>query len=342
VIAAVARFLALGELAAVILLACVLVGRRTVVRAVETRRERLLARYDADVLDLVCGDGGEEPAVLATVVGAAEREAVGELMTRYAGTVKAASRARLTAFVEEHGYVDGSVRELRRHAEWRRGRAAKTLGDLASSRATPELRRVALEDGSGRVRTAAVRALGRVGGEDGAEAVLEAWVTARVPAGIAAQSLLDVGAAAAGPLLAAAGDARPRVREMACRALGHAGADGSPEVVRELALRAVDDVDAGVREAACSALATAGSDDAAFALASAMSDESADVRRAACEAAARLRISDLQAVAAALTHDADARVARAAASAVEAVRPLHALALPFGREAVADRTWGAR
>jgi HEAT repeat protein len=333
--------LAVGELVAVFLLIVAVIGRREAVDIAEARRDRRAARYEDAVLELVCADGDAAPAALTGLRDTADHAAVSRMLTDYAGSVTGTARARLTVFFEESGYVDAAIGDLSRRSEWRRGRAARTLADLASPRAVGPLGRAAVSDRSARVRAAAVRALGRIGGEESADAILAAWVGGRVQSGIAAQALLDVGTPAAATLLVAAGDARSGVRAIACRALGHVGADGRPDVVMQLAARAVDDGDAAVREAACEALGLAGSDDAAFALASAMGDANAGVRRAACDAAARLRISDLQTIASGLTRDSDPRVGRAAARAVAAVRPVPALALPFGREALADRDWRA-
>jgi HEAT repeat protein len=342
VIGAVVRALAVGELVGIVLMALVLVARRLLLRITEGRQRRRLAPYEEAVLELLCADASEGAApALAPLAARSADAAVGRVLAVYAASVKGSARDRLTAFAERTGYVDAALRELTRWSDWRRGRAALTLGDLGSAAAVAPLREAAVSDGSARVRSAAVRALGQIGGAAAAESVLEAWLRARVPSGVAAQALLDIGAPAAPALLAAARDGRSGVRATACRSLGHIGVDGRPDVVMRLAALAVDDEDAGVRAAACGAIGAAGSDDAAFALASAMSDASPVVRAAACDAAARLQIADLQQIAARLTHDPEPRVARSAARAVAAVRPVAVRAMPFGREALADREWRA-
>ena len=339
-IAAAVRALAAAELVAVVLLAVAVAARRWMAGLAEARQDWRLAPHEEAVLELLCADGdGREPVDPLQAPGG--RAAAARLLAGYAGSVKGTARARLTAFFERAGYVDAAIAELGRWSEWRRGRAARTLGDIGSPQAVAALCAAADADPGPRVRAAAVRALGRIGGGEAADGVLHAWLAGRVPSGIAAQALLDIGAPAAPALLAAAADGGPGVRATACRALAHAGVDGRPDVVLHLATVAIEDADAPVRAAACTALAAAGSDDAAFALASAMDDADPAVRAAACDAAAGLGIPDLQEIAAGLARDPDPQVARAAARAMAAVRPAAAAALPFGREALAERAWRA-
>jgi HEAT repeat protein len=341
VIANAVKLLAGGQLGAVLLVAVIMIGRRLHAARAEERERALIERFRDDVVELVCqADGDAPPPSLTGLCRPDERAAIATLMAEYAGTVKGGSRARLSAFADAHGYVAASAAELSARREWRRGRAARTLGDFGSGGAAPALRRALERERSGDVRAAAGRALGQIGGAEAAAAVLDGWAGGRLAAGVAAQSLLDMGADAVPALLRACGNADAAVRATACRTLGHAGAGGRADVVVELAACAIGDDDPTVREAACDALGLVGGDDAAFALAEALGDAAAGVRRAACDAAARLRIADLQLIAHDLMDDPAADVARAATRAVAAIDPEQAGSSAFGVEAWAELRWG--
>jgi HEAT repeat protein len=335
------QILAAVQLVAIAGVAAVLIGRRLQAARSERRRDALLERFRDAVIEFTCTEDAEPPALLRALRTGEVREAVGTLLTEHAGWVKGDARRRLTAFMVEQRYVDASVAELRAHRDWRRGQAAKTLGDFGSDLAVEALLRALRDDPSPRVRAAAGRALGRIGDARAAEPVLAAWEAGRLPAGIAAQSLLDVGPPALPALVGACSTATTGVRAMACRAIGHVGFADRDQVLDLLGQRAIADPAAEVRGAACTALGQIGGDESAFVLAGAMGDTHAHVRQAASDAVARLRIAELEPLTRRLMDDPEPEVARAAARAVVVLAGREtADGNPFAVEAAAELEWG--
>jgi HEAT repeat protein len=259
-------------------------------------------------VEFVGMDDERPPQPLLGLRTAEQREAVGELLAQYTGTVRGESRRRVAAFVSEHGYADAAAGDLGARRAWRRGTAAKTLGDFGVARSTGDLSDALTSDSSVQVRVAAARALGRVGDRSAAADLIAACGRGLVPAGVAAQALLDI------------------------------GSDALPWLLGALEAVATTDPDVGARVAACEALGRVGGHEAALAIAAATGDGAAAVRRAACDAASRLMATETAGAVQRALNDRSAEVQRSAARA--AVLLGLAGDSPFLAEAEAELAWG--
>jgi hypothetical protein len=97
----------------------VLTWRRIALARADSRRDLLLARYRQAVVEFVGMDDEQPPQPLLGLRTAEQREAVGELLAQYTGTVRGESRRRVAAFVSEHGYADAAVVDLGARRAWR-------------------------------------------------------------------------------------------------------------------------------------------------------------------------------------------------------------------------------
>jgi hypothetical protein len=318
VIVALVAALALLQVLAIALTALVLVVRRIAMAMAERRRARLLDRYSEAVLELVAGEG-EVPGELRAVRRAEEREAVGELMNRYTDVVRGDARERTASFAADRGYVSAAARDLGSAFEWRRGLAAKALGDYGAGAGARPLEDALLDDRSEQVRLVAARALGRVGADDACPALISSCREGGVPPAVAAQALLDIGGPAVPWLAGATTHPDPEVRAVACRVLGLNGVGGDADAMHALHDAAVTDPEPMVRALACRAVGAVGDSGSAVVLAAAMTDADDGVRGAACDAAKELGAADLGAVLERLIDDPAPEVARSAARAAAAM-----------------------
>ena len=284
-------------------------------------------------------DEEHPPAELRELRTTEQREAVSTLLAQYTSEVKGDPRRRVAQFADHQGYASAAVADLRAVRAWRRGTAAKTLGDFAVPSAAGDLADLLSGDRSPVVRATSARALGRAGGAAAAADLVAACGQA-VPAGVAAQALLDIGPESMPWVLGALSSPRPAVREMACRVIGLTGASGEWDVVSPLEQAATGDGSVAVRVAACEALGRVGGREAALAVVGATSDGEAVVRRAACDAATRLAAPELAGAVRRALDDRAPEVRRSAARAavvlgVAALRPNE-----FRQEAEAEMAWG--
>jgi HEAT repeat protein len=337
------ELLAASQLAVIGALAVVLTCRRIAIARAGRHRRLLLDRYRDAVVEFVGLDDDEPPASLTGLRTAEQRSAVGELLAEYTGTVRGESRSRVAAFVTEHGYAAAAERDLRARRSWRRGTAAKTLGDFGVVASVDELADALRLDASPQVRVSAARAIGRVGEAQATADLISACAMGSVPAGIVAQALLDIGEEALPWLLGAIGSPEQRVRLVACRVVGLMGVGAAEaEVVAALDTAATTDPDVAVRGAACHALGRVGGLDAALAVAASTADPEASVRRAACDAAARLAAPETAAAVTRALDDSDPEVRRAAARAAVLLGVADGSGSPFLEEAEAELAWGWR
>jgi len=341
VIAAV-ELLAAAQLAVISILAVALTWRRAAIAGAERRRRVLLDRYRDAVVEFVGLDDDSPPEVLTGLRSFEQRSAVGELLAEYTGTVRGEPRARVAAFVTDHGYAGAAARDLRARRRWRRGTAAKTLGDFGVVASAGELADALRLDASFEVRVAVARALGRVGDAGATPDLIAACADGSVPAGIVAQALLDIGERSLPWLLGAVASPEPRVRQVACGVIGLIGVGPEAEVVASLESAATGDEQVAVRVAACEALGRVGGREAALAVAAATADADPDVRRAACDAAARLAAPETAAAVARALGDSAPEVRRAAARAAVLLGVEGESGSPFVAEAEAELAWGWR
>ena len=283
--------------AAILLLIVGLVARRSLDARSEQREQETYDRLRPHVVAWL-GDPHASPGPeLLGATDAASRDVLSKLLSRYGSMLRGEARERLIAFVAEQGYVEASVRDLRSLRSWKRGRAARALGDFGSARAVRHLSLVVVRDNDRFVRLAATRALGRIDDYKSAAALLMLLPTERVPAGVVAQSLLDLGIHGFGALVSGCDDEDDVTRRTACRLVGLIGAGASPDSMRAahevLQRRAAADRDAGVRSAALGALAALGDTRSEDVVREALRDEDASVRQAAAATAHALFLREV-------------------------------------------------
>ena len=278
-----------------------LVGGLVVRRLLDARRERREQALADELRPLVVewlGDPDAPPDErLVGATDARSRDVISRLLARYGSMLRGESRDRIIEFVAEQGYVEASVADLRSIRPWRRGRAARALGDFGSARAVRHLSLLVINDRDRFVRLAATRALGRIDDYKSAAALLMLLPTGRVPVGVVAQSLLDLGLHAFGALVSGCDDEDAATRRTACRLVGLIGTGASPDAQRRahdvLRRRSTADADPQVRAIALAALAKLGDTRSEDVVRAALTDDEALVRKAAAAAAHALYLREV-------------------------------------------------
>jgi HEAT repeat protein len=290
----------------------VVLALRRVKLAAETRRhERTAARLRPLVLAFVDGDA-ELPDELTEY----EREVVADVLGGYGRLVRGPSRARITAYFEEHGLVEHELAALAHHrAAWRRAAAAYRLGDIGSEAAAAGLI-AALDDESRDVRTAAARSLGKLAAPDAVGPLLTAYVRDSVPTAVVGWVLIQIGAPALPRLRHALDADEPAHRAAATMMVGLIGDAGDGARV-EHGLR---DTSFEVRAEAARALGRLGGARSVHELVMALDDRVPAVRAAAATSLGRLNAHALDPLLEIAQED-HFDVARAAAQAAVAIDP---------------------
>jgi hypothetical protein len=281
----------------IVALVLVLVTRRVLIGREEAREQALFEELRPLVVGWLGDPDEPPPAELTRPMDRRRRDVMSKLLARYGSMLRGEARERLIAYVAAQGFVEDTVRELRSVRAWRRGRAARALGDFGSARAVRHLSLVVINDRDPAVRLAATRALGRIDDYKSAAALLMVLPTGRVPAGVVAQSLLDLGQMGLRALIAATRDEDELAREVACRLIGLIGTGSSADGLRAasdaLRDRAERDAEPAVRAAALESLARIGDTLALEVVRDALTAPERDVRRAATEAARGLILREL-------------------------------------------------
>jgi hypothetical protein len=282
-----------------LLLAGLLVSRAFEALA-ERRRGRLVARYQPIVHALLSAGESASGAASLTRIPARHQALVGELLLAVLRPTRGAVMPSVLAAANALALPQRWAREVRDRRWWVRARGVRALAAVQHDTAL-ETAVEALDDAHEEVRAAAVDALGRIGDARGVTVLIRRLhddtrhQRARVvdalkllgPAIVPAlteyaqtrpdhvASTIDVlgmiGATAAiDDFLGWSGDADPRVRAAAMRALGSIGLDDRSFYY---ALRGLEDVDAGVRAMAARALGRSGRGAAAGYLGPRLTDE---------------------------------------------------------------------
>ncbi len=289
----------------------VLVGRRVSLASREVERAELRARLIPVALELVDGEG-----VPSGKLSRREEEALADALGELSKLVRGDARARIAGFFAGSASLRHQLAALSSRRSWKRATAASRLGDMGSPTARPALRD-ALRDPERDVRAAAARSLGLVGDAESAGEIVEQLADGRLPRGLAAHALLQIGPAALPRLRELTGHPDEHVRAVVLKLLGHAG-DSSDAARAEQAL--VDPA-AGVRAAAAEALGRIGTAASARRLRVALGDRIGFVAAAAAEALGQLVDREAGPALAALARGGGYDVARAAAQALGRIDP---------------------
>jgi HEAT repeat protein len=260
--------------------------------------------------------GAEPPPHL----GEEERQALADLLGRYARAIRGPTHDRIVDYFEREGTV---ARELEvmsgARAGWRRAMAAFRLGDIGPASAAPALA-AALKDPDRDVRIAAARSIGRLRAPEVAEDLLAAGVDRQVPPALVRWALLQIGAPALPRLLPGLSADDERVRSGAVQLIGLLGGPSEAGQIEER----LRDTSAMVRAQAARALGRIGGGRNLPALREAAWDRIPTVRVAAAEALGQLRDRDSVAELAVRAVGDQFEVARACAQAVAAIDPAEA------------------
>ena len=257
--------------AASFFLVLLIAGRRLVFVHEDERRGRLEERLRPVALALVSGEELDGRALTDQ-----DAAIVASMLARYARQLAGSARENVAAFFERHGYVDSEASRLRDRRDWRRARAAYTLGDMGSQRAVEPLLR-SLGDESRAVRAAAGRSLGRLQAVEAVAPLVAALVERRVPRAVAGHALLSVGPSSLPRLRALARDPDAETRTVVIELIGLLGDAADAPLVSER----LRDSSAEVRAKATRALGRLGAAEAAGELRTALADRIPFVRATA-------------------------------------------------------------
>ncbi len=236
---------------------------------------------------------GSDASILPAFGGAIakrDRVVVETILLDHVSRVRGIERERLCRALDELGFVDRFLENLRGSRWWGRAQAAENLGIAGARRATAPLA-ATLADEVPEVRLRAAKALGLVGGRAAVLPLVNAltepnrWSTIRI-----ADILTGMGGEVVKELM----DAFPALNAHAkLAALDILGRIHALEAVPWLLSR-LDDPDGNVRARAAHALGAIGVVDAAPALRKALADDAWPVRAMAAKALGR--VHDLEAI----------------------------------------------
>jgi HEAT repeat protein len=296
----------------------VMLGVLVLRRSHLARRERVQREREEHLkgIALELLHAGAEPPPL----GEEERQALADLLGRYARAIRGPTHDRIVDYFERQGTV---ARELAvmagARAGWRRAAAAFRLGDIGPASVAPALC-AALEDSDRDVRIAAGRSLGRLRGPEATASLLSAAVDRRLPAALVRWALLQIGAPALPRLIPGLTAEDERLRAGAVQLIGLIGGPSEAAQIEER----LRDTSAMVRAQAARALGRIGGPRNLPALREAVWDRIPEVREAAADALGQLRDRESVPQLAIRAAGDQFEVARACARAVAAIDPAEA------------------
>lgn len=242
--------LSLAAMAGVVALAlCTLI----VVKSSRERRERRHEDLVVELRPLLIQslDDGDASAMLHLD---GHRGAVVEtLATSLLGKLRGADRANLVGLLEERGVIERARNDLTARRAARRLRGVDLLGSAGDETSIDALRRL-LHDRDGDVRSAAARALGRIGAPTAIADMLQAHDDDRLPAHVVTMATMRTGTSSIPPVVAALADPSVRVRTLAASLSGVLGATEAVDQLTPL----LDEDDRDLRRAAATALGRLG------------------------------------------------------------------------------------
>jgi HEAT repeat protein len=175
-----------------LLILAVLVARRWELARRDRRYHDLEDRLKQVALELMDSESSGPPAGLS----AAEKEALADVLGRYARTVRGASHERIVEYFAAEGTIERERSVLAGSGPaWRRATAAFRLGDIGDSNCAEALT-AALKDREPDVRIAAARSLGRLRVATAGAELVAAAAERRVPEALVRWALLQIGVAA--------------------------------------------------------------------------------------------------------------------------------------------------
>ena len=283
-------------------------------------RERRLAPLRRDVLVVATGEDtpdGAALARLAAVTGRA-RPDLRDLVVALLGKVRGEPAEQLVELLREQGALREAVRHTRSPLPSRRVRGLYLIGCCRDHEGL-DAAVAALEDPSRRVRSQAVRTVGRVGDPSAAPALLRALRRDGIHLGDAVEALVGMGYGISGALLQALEEGDPRARTVAAHLCGIGGVRAAAPLLVTL-LESHDDPT--VAAAAAVALGKIGRPQDAGALSAAtLHFFPFPVRHAAIAALGELGVEGAVPVLTRHLDDPSSQVAEAAAEALIALGP---------------------
>jgi HEAT repeat protein len=261
----------------------VLVTRRWELGRSARRRDQAEDRLRLVALELIDSDGADAqpPANLR----AEEKEALADLLGRYARTVRGAAHERIVDYFTAEGTIAREVSVLAGPAPaWRRATAAFRLGDIGDGAVAPALI-VALRDADRDVRIAAVRSLGRLRATEAGPDLVAAAAERRAPDALVRWALLQIGVAMLPELGNLLSSSDQRERAAAVQLIGLLGGPSDAGEVQER----LRDSALQVRVQAARALGRLGGEHQVPALLDALEDRIPEVRAAAATSLGYLR-----------------------------------------------------
>jgi HEAT repeat protein len=286
--------LSVFEIAAFVLSGCsllmlaVLVTRRWELARRARRRHRTEDRLKQVALALMDSESRPNtPAAVAVPADltAAEKEALADVLGRYARTVRGSSHERIVEYFAAEGTIERERSALAGSGPaWRRATAAFRLGDIGNGDCVPALI-AALRDREPEVRTAAARSLGRLQAAEAGAELVAAAAERRVPDALVRWALLQIGVAAVPELKALLSSSDQYERAAAIQLIGRLGGPHEAAAVQER----LRDSSALVRSAAARALGRLGAERHIAPLLEALEDRIPAVRESAATALGYLR-----------------------------------------------------
>ncbi len=292
-----------------------LVLRRSHLTRLERNRRETEAGLKGIAMELLHAGAAPPPHL-----GEQERQALADLLGRYARAIRGPTHDRIVDYFEREGTVATELEVMAgARAGWRRAAAAFRLGDIGPASAATALT-AALQDPDRDVRIAAARSLGRLRAPESAGQLLAAAVDRRVPPALVRWALLQIGAPALPRLLPGLTSDQERLRAGAVQLIGLLGGPGEAAQIED----GLRDTSAMVRTQAARALSRIGGRRNLPALRQAMWDRVPMVREAAAGALGALRDRESVPMLAIRAGGDQFEVARACARAVAAIDPAEA------------------
>jgi len=305
-----------------VLLACLALALSVIwSKVTRLRRERRTARSLAPVRGALIELAAGEPGGLRILRSARGKtaDAIDETAVALLAKVRGEPANQLVAVLEDHGALERAKLEVSHRSPVRRARAVQLLG-LARVDDSTALISEALEDEASEVRASAAYAASYLADPWLAAPLLRAVGTGEgIPAGLAADALLEMGVEITPVLRAAMRNTAPRTRMVAAHV---AGVGTFVQALPELRELIGTDPDVTVRVEAAEALGSIGQDSEVVLLARhTRPDQPTDLRRACAEAMGRIGSPLAHDDLVGLLDDDDPRLAELAAESLVAIGP---------------------